>query len=85
MTKIIFGSLKASPTGNTEPDTIRQTRVVRKDGPKVIRTLDARSDAFGDDLTYVFRKNVEKARRENKRLTGKLGIYPYQAMSDRSS
>ena len=55
MTKIVFETLKAFPTENTEPDTIRQTRVARKDGLKVLHTFDARSDAFGDDLTYVFR------------------------------
>lgn len=33
-------------------------------------TLDAGSDTFGADLSYVFGRNVAKARRENKRLTG---------------
>jgi hypothetical protein len=37
---------------------------------KTVRTLDARSATFGDDLLYVFGKNVAKARRDNKRVTG---------------
>jgi len=34
-----------------------------------VRRLDADSETFSDDLRYVFEKNVEKARRENKKLT----------------
>lgn len=41
-----------------------------------LRTLDARSKTFGKDLTYVFRKNVAKARRENKQVTGTLDRVP---------
>lgn len=33
-----------------------------------VRRLDADSDTFSDDFRYVFEKNVEKARRENKKL-----------------
>jgi len=33
-------------------------------------TLDANSKTFGRDLTYAFEKNVEKARRENKKKLG---------------
>ncbi|OYW46428.1 MAG: hypothetical protein B7Z08_01015 [Sphingomonadales bacterium 32-68-7] len=35
-----------------------------------VRTLDGKSATFGRDLTYVFTKNVSKARRENKQVTG---------------
>ena len=76
MTKIVFTTLKASSMRGTEPSSIRQTRVTSQDGARVIRTIDAGSEAFGDDLTYVFSKNVEKARRENKRLTGKRDFVP---------
>jgi len=34
-----------------------------------VRRLDADSETFSDDLRYVFEKNVEKARRANKKLT----------------
>lgn len=37
---------------------------------KVVRTVDASSETIGRDLHYVFRRNVAKARRENKIVTG---------------
>jgi hypothetical protein len=36
--------------------------------------LDAGSPTFGTDLQYVFRKNVAKARRGNKRITGAADV-----------
>ena len=44
-----------------------------------IRTLDGQSDTFGRDLTYVFTRNVAKARRENKQVTGALDRVPAKA------
>jgi hypothetical protein len=41
-----------------------------------VRTLDAQSKTFAKDLTYVFQKNVAKARRENKQVTGTLDRVP---------
>ncbi len=35
-----------------------------------IFTLDANSPTFDDDLTFVYRSNVAKARRENVKLFG---------------
>lgn len=35
-----------------------------------VAVLDANDDNFGRDLLRVFRENVAKARRENKRLFG---------------
>jgi hypothetical protein len=35
-----------------------------------VRVLDANTASFGTDLLDVFRSNVAKARRENKRLFG---------------
>jgi hypothetical protein len=35
-----------------------------------VLSLDANSATFSDDLTAVFKRNVAKARRENKRLFG---------------
>jgi hypothetical protein len=43
---------------------------------KILRTLDARSRTFGDDLRYVFGKNVAKARRDNKKAVGSADIAP---------
>jgi hypothetical protein len=37
---------------------------------KEVMLLDLNSATFDDDLTYVFERNVAKARRENKKLLG---------------
>ncbi len=54
----------------------RKTRAVSKKSVRTmfgttitVRRLDADSETFSDDFRYVFEKNVEKARRENKKLT----------------
>ena len=53
------------------------TRRVREgDKTQVLTTLDLGSPTLTDDLTYVFRRNVAKARRENKRLTGAVDSAP---------
>jgi hypothetical protein len=38
--------------------------------PVSIYAVDSNDDNFDSDLTYVFTRNVAKARRENKRLFG---------------
>jgi hypothetical protein len=43
---------------------------------KTVRTIDANSKTLDLDLTYVFGKNVEAARRENKRVTGREDFQP---------
>jgi hypothetical protein len=55
----------------------RQTTSVRKKKVRgsngrvrEVMLLDLNSATFDDDLTYVFEKNVAKARRENKKLLG---------------
>ena len=55
-----------------------KTKLVRNDdGRKVsLLTLDTGSQSFGSDLTYAFGKNVAKARRDNKRITGSLDRVP---------
>lgn len=44
-----------------------------------VRTIDAKSQTFGQDLTYVFSKNVAKARRDNKAVTGVVDRAPAKA------
>lgn len=39
-------------------------------------TLDAGSPTFGADLLFMFKRNVAKARRENKRLLGRADFEP---------
>jgi hypothetical protein len=42
-------------------------------GEKVkVLTVDAHSPTFGEDLLYVFKRNVQAARRENKAILGAL-------------
>lgn len=54
-------------------------KILRDPEGRAVRvlTLDANSPTFTDDLTVVFRRNVAKARRENKRLFGSAdGLRP---------
>jgi hypothetical protein len=47
------------------------TRVRKSDGTATLKyTLDTNSRTFDDDLDVVFKRNVAKARRENKKLFG---------------
>jgi hypothetical protein len=51
--------------------SVRKKRVHGSDGRvRQVMLLDLNSATFDDDLTYVFEKNVAKARRENKKLLG---------------
>ena len=59
--------------------TVKVKRVSNANGTKLISTLDAGNPNFGDDLTFVFGRNVAKARRENKRVTGTLDRVPTKA------
>lgn len=53
------------------PKGVTVRRVTTPTGEKVtIRAVDAHSPTFGEDFLYVFTKNVEAARRENKELIG---------------
>jgi hypothetical protein len=79
MVKVVVAKLK----GGTSRDvgsrnvSVGKKRVRDEDGQiREIRMLDARSATFGADLTYVFRKNVSKARDENKLVTGVRDIAP---------
>jgi hypothetical protein len=67
MTKVVYAPLKSSKTKRSRSVATKQVR--SPDGqPLTIRTVDADSRTFGDDLSYVFRQNVKRARQENKRL-----------------
>lgn len=59
------------------PPGVTEHRVRASDGKVVtLRKVDAGSPTFGEDMLYVFRKNVEAARRENKRVTGVADVTP---------
>jgi hypothetical protein len=51
--------------------SVRKKKVHGTDGKvREVMLLDLNSATFDDDLTYVFERNVAKARRENKKLLG---------------
>jgi hypothetical protein len=70
MAKVVYRSLKPSkPVKRSASVTTKRVR--SSDGKAVtVYTIDADSHTFGDDLSYVFRQNVKKARRQNKQLLG---------------
>jgi hypothetical protein len=71
MAKVVVRSLQAKPKGRRGSTGVAEKRVRDTEGQvKTLRTLDARSQTFGDDLQYVFGRNVAKARRDNKRTIG---------------
>ena len=49
-----------------------QVKRVRDSAGKLVnfRTVDAASETLSEDLTLVFGRNVDRARRENKKILG---------------
>ena len=75
MAKVVVSSLNAARKARKAD--LPSKRVPGDDGRlKTLRTLDANSASFGEDLRYVFERSVDKARRENKRLTGSRDFVP---------
>ncbi len=71
LAKIVRASLKSKSKSGSGHTSVTEKRVRATDGQiKTVRTVDSNSATFGSDLLYVFGKNVAKARRDNKRLTG---------------
>ena len=71
MVKVIVGKLNAPQRKRAAARSVTVKRVRDTEGRvKTLRTLDVGSRTFGDDLQYVFRKNVAKARRDNKQVVG---------------
>ena len=67
-TKIVTTKLRPAKTAK---HSVREKRVRKPNGEYVVvHKLDANSSTFTDDLTYVFEKNVARARRQNKKLLG---------------
>lgn len=60
-----------TPKQRRRKSSVRE-KILRDSEGRAIRvlSLDANSATFSDDLTLVFRRNVAKARRENKKLFG---------------
>lgn len=72
MAKVVITDLRSKPAEAEARKTSLVEKRVRDGAGKmrILRTLDAGSSTFGNDFTTVFRKNVSRARRENKRATG---------------
>lgn len=69
MTRIEVGSVQTK--AKKRPRSVTEKRVKSRSGKIItLRTIDADSQSFGSDLEYVFKRNVAKARRENKKVTG---------------
>lgn len=79
MAKVVYTTLKPSKSGK-KTSSVTTKRVKGADGKALtVHTIDADSQTFGDDVSYVFRQNVRKARRENKRLVGSSDRVPAKA------
>lgn len=71
MTDITIQRSDKGKRAGKKPKGVTIRRITAANGEKVtIRAIDANSPTFGEDLLYVFSKNVEAARRENKALLG---------------
>jgi hypothetical protein len=70
MAKVVIAEL-GNTTGARGKTSVRRRRMCGSDGTVTqAMILDLTSATFDDDLTYVFERNVAKARRENRILLG---------------
>lgn len=77
MSKVVLAKSVSSNARKPDGAAVVEKRVRGADGRAVtLRTIEGGSATFGDDLTYVFAKNVAKARRENKQVTGATDRVP---------
>jgi hypothetical protein len=79
MAKVVITKFKHSTARDIgAKNAAVETKKVRGESGDIhtLSTLDAHSRSFTDDLTYVFGRNVARARRENKRLTGSADRVP---------
>ena len=73
MSKVVvtkFFGLKAGKGKKDSSVTEKRVRSADTGQLVTVRTLDGGSKTFGKDLTYVFTRNVAKARRDNKKVLG---------------
>ena len=77
MAKVVFKKLRGATSRKASATaSVTEKRVKCLDGTVATFTIDTSSSTFDQDLTYVFGRNVAKARRENKRVTGALDRVP---------
>ena len=65
---------KIAPKAKRTSSRSVTTRRGRDSGGKLVQffMVDGTSTTLGDDLTYVFTKNIEHARKENRKLFGSV-------------
>jgi hypothetical protein len=79
MSKVVVTKMSGVNSGDRKNDaSVVESRVRSPDTGKfvTVRTIDGGSKTFGKDLTYVFTRNVEKARRENKKVSCAIDRHP---------
>lgn len=68
MAKVVYGPIEPPESPPKKPTS---KRVMDADGNVIdVRTVDADSPSFEVALSSAFRRNVKKARQENKGLVG---------------
>lgn len=77
MVKVVVASLKPEARTRKDAAKVVAKRVRDVQGQvKTLRTIDFASDTFGEDLRYVFGRNVAKARKDNKKIVGANDVGP---------
>jgi len=82
MSKVVFVKFGSKKIGRSPKSATVGEKRVRDAGTgkfTTVRTIEGSSKSFGKDLGYVFAKNVAKARRENKQVTGTTDRVPAKA------
>ena len=76
MANVVFERLEEGKV--FDKSLVKEERVRDKATGKIttVRTIKMDPATFGDAFTQVFRKNVAKARRDNKRLLGVADVEP---------
>lgn len=72
MSKVVVTKMSGMKSGARKNlSSVVESRVRSPDTGQfvTIRTIYGGSKTFGKDLTYVFTRNVEKARRDNKKVS----------------
>jgi hypothetical protein len=76
LAKVIVGKLAAVSKAKRTPVALKRVRDAAGK-TTTIRTIKGDDeDAFDRGLRYVFKTNVARARRENKRMTGSADFVP---------
>lgn len=70
MAKVVYAPLKTAKLGK-KSTSVGVKHVKTAQGKSIrLHTVNADSVTFDDDLSYVFRSNVKRARKANKQLAG---------------